>query len=166
MAWAFLIGVLTLPVAEIMVWIRVADAIGGLATLALTVLAILAGSVLLRHGGLGMAFEVRARMARGEPPGPAMFDGLCIALAGFLLLLPGFISDGMALLLMFQPVRLLLLRGIIARVVVAGPGMSGPEMSGHGPTTQSGPTIIDGEYEIIPPQAGPSSPSDHKRLEP
>ncbi|CUW37896.1 putative FxsA cytoplasmic membrane protein [Magnetospirillum sp. XM-1] len=156
MAWAFLVGALTLPVAEIMVWIHVADSIGGLATVALTVLAILAGSVLLRHGGLGMALEVRARMERGEPPGPAVFDGLCIALAGFLLLLPGFISDGLALLLMFRPVRVLLLRAVASRVVVAN----------QGPAPQSGPTVIDGEYEIIPPESGPPPSPDHKRLEP
>jgi UPF0716 protein FxsA len=161
MAWAFLVGVLTLPVAEIMVWIKVSDAIGGLATVALTVLAILAGSVLLRHGGLGMAWEVRARMERGEPPGPAVFDGLCIALAGFLLLLPGFISDGMALLIMFRPVRILLLRAIVSRVAVAEPGAGGPGHAG-----QSGPTIIDGEYEIIPPENPHVPPPDHKRLEP
>jgi UPF0716 protein FxsA len=166
MAWTFLIGVLTLPVAEIMVWIRVAENIGGLATVALTVLAIFAGSVLLRHGGLGMAFEVRARMARGEPPGPAVFDGLCIALAGFLLLLPGFISDAMALLLMFQSVRLLLLRAIAARMVASGQGMGGQDKTGQGRATPSDPTIIDGEYEIIPPDGSPISPSGHKRLEP
>ncbi|EME70435.1 FxsA protein [Paramagnetospirillum caucaseum] len=160
MAWAFLVGILTLPVAEIMVWIRVADSIGGLATVALTVLAILAGSVLLRHGGLGMALEVRTRMARGEPPGPAVFDGICIALAGFLLLLPGFITDAMALMLMLRPVRILLLRVVAARVVVGNPG------AGPGAAPHAGPTIIDGEYEIIPPEPGRSQPSDHKRLEP
>lgn len=156
MAWVFLVGVLTLPVAEIMVWVHVADAIGGLATVALTVLAILAGSVLLRRGGLGMALEVRARMARGEPPGPAVFDGLCIALAGFLLLLPGFITDALAVLVMFRPVRLLLLGLLASRVVVAHPG----------PSSQSGPTVIDGEYEIIPPDSAPPPSADHKRLEP
>ena len=158
MAWAFLVGMLTLPVAEIMVWMHVAESIGGLATVGLTVLAILAGSVLLRHGGLGMALEVRARLERGEPPGPAVFDGLCIALAGFLLLLPGFISDAMALLLMFRPVRLLLLRAIVARAGVVGPGRDG--------AAPGGPTVIDGEYEIIPPESGPTPPTDHKRLEP
>jgi UPF0716 protein FxsA len=156
MAWAFMVGILTLPVAEIMVWVHVSDTIGGLATVALTVLAIFAGSVLLRHGGLGMALEVRARMARGEPPGPAVFDQLCIALAGFLLLLPGFISDFMAVLLMFQPVRLLLLRVLASRIVVGNVGVA----------PSSGPTVIDGDYEIIPPDSTPAAPSEHKRLEP
>lgn len=156
MAWAFLIGVLTLPVAEIMVWIHVADAIGGLATVGLTVLAILAGSALLRRGGLGMALQVRANMARGEPPGPAVFDELCIAVAGFLLLLPGFISDAMAVLVMFRPVRVLLLGALLSRIVVANPGAANP----------AGPTVIDGEYEIIPPESPPSPSPDHKRLEP
>lgn len=164
MAWAFLVGVLTLPVAEIMVWVSVADSIGGLATVGLTVLAILAGSALLRHGGLAMTLDVRARLERGEPPGPAVFDGVCVTLAGFLLLLPGFITDGLALLLLLPPVRALLLRAVVARAVVVGPGMTGA-----GPAAQSGPTVIDGEYEIIPPdsgESGPTAPPDHKRLEP
>jgi UPF0716 protein FxsA len=156
MAWIFVVGVLTLPVAEIMVWVRVSDSIGGLATVALTVLAIFAGMVLLRHGGLGMALEVRSRMARGEPPGPAVFDQLCIAMAGFLLLLPGLISDVMAVLLMSQTVRLLLLRALASRIVVRNADAA----------PSSGPTIIDGDYEIIPPESTRTAPPDHKRLEP
>jgi UPF0716 protein FxsA len=156
MAWAFLVGLLTLPVAEIMVWIRVADAIGGLAIVGLTVLAILAGSALLRGGGLGMVLDLRARLERGEPPGAVVFDGLCVTLAGFLLILPGFISDGLALLLLLPPVRALLLRALLSRVQVVG----------QGPASASGPTVIDGEYEIISPEAGPNPPPDHKRLEP
>ncbi|WP_050750786.1 FxsA family protein [Paramagnetospirillum magneticum] len=151
MAWAFLVGLLTLPVAEVLVWIRVADAIGGLATVGLTVLAILAGSALLRGGGLGLALDLRARLERGEPPGPIVFDGICIAFAGFLLMLPGFISDGLALLLLLPPVRALLLRA-----VVVSPG----------PASPSDPTIIEGEYEILSPEPDPNQPPDHKRLEP
>lgn len=156
MAWAFLVGLLTLPVAEVLVWIRVADAIGGLATVGLTVLAILAGSALLRGGGLGLALDLRARLERGEPPGPIVFDGICITFAGFLLMLPGFISDGLALLLLLPPVRALLLRALVARTVVVGPG----------PTSPSDPTIIEGEYQIISPEPDPNQPPDHKRLEP
>lgn len=158
MAWAFLVGILVLPVAEIMVWIRMADAIGGLATIGLTLLAILAGAALIQRGGLGMALEVRARMERGEAPGPALFNGVCVTLAGLLLMLPGFITDGIALLLLLPVARSLLLRLVTARMVVGGSGFSSPP--------SAGPTVIDGEYEIIPPESGPSDPAEHKRLEP
>ncbi|KIL97885.1 FxsA protein [Paramagnetospirillum magnetotacticum MS-1] len=157
MAWAFLVGLLTLPVAEIMVWIKVSESIGGLATVGLTILAILAGSALLRHGRLGVALDLKSRLERGDPPGPAVFDGICLTLAGVLLMLPGFISDGFALLLLLPPVRALLLQAIVARAVVIG---------AQAPASSSGPTVIDGDYQIITPESEPKPPTDHKRLEP
>jgi UPF0716 protein FxsA len=164
MAWAFLIGALTLPVAEVMVWIRMADAIGGLATVGLTVLAILAGSALMRRGGLGMALDVRARMERGEPPGPAVFEGACITLAGLLLMVPGFITDGIALLLLLPPLRAWLLKLLLARMVLGGAPFAGSAQAPGGD-----PRVIDGEYEIISPDSTPAPDAggkdEHKRLE-
>ena len=161
MAWAFLVAILTLPVAEIMVWIRMADAIGGLATIGLTLLAIVAGSALLRRGGLGTALDLRARMERGEPPGPAVFNGACVTLAGLLLLLPGFITDGFALLLLLPPIRNWLLRQLLARMVLGG-----APFAESGRPSPSGPGVIDGEFRVVDAESAPAEPGEHKRLEP
>lgn len=154
MAWAFLATVAFLAVAEITVWTMAADWLGGAAVVGLTLLSMVAGSILLRRVGLTAALEMRARMERGEPPGPALFDGLCLVLAALLLMLPGLISDGLALLLLLPPVRARLLRAVSARFAVAEAGRP------------AGPPVIDGEYEIIPPESGAATPDRHKRLEP
>ena len=51
------------------------------------------------------------------PPARGMFDALCLLAAGFLLLLPGFLSDGAAVLLLLPPVRALLFRWATNRLV-------------------------------------------------
>lgn len=164
MAWAFLVVVAALATAEITVWTMAADLMGGAAVVGLTLLSVVAGSILLRRVGLTAALEMRARMERGEPPGPALFDGLCLALAALLLMLPGLVSDALALLLVLPPVRARLLRAVSSRFrvseTVAGMGM------GAQPGRPAGPTVIDGEYEIIPPESSPPPPAGHKRLEP
>ena len=81
MAWLIMAGIIALPVAEIMVWIKVADAIGALATIGLTVAAVMVGSAILRRQGLAMLLDARARMELGEAPVAAAFDGLCLAAA-------------------------------------------------------------------------------------
>lgn len=153
MAWAFPLAVFAVAAAEFWVWGAAADLLGGWAVFGLTVLSVLAGSALLRRVGLHAALEMRARMERGEPPGPALFDGLCLTVAALLLMLPGLVSDALALLLLVPAMRAALLRGLSARFTAA-------------PPAGSGPTVIDGEYEIIPPDAPPPTVVEHKRLEP
>lgn len=154
MAWAFPLAVLAMAAAEFWVWGAAADLLGGWAVFGLTVLSVMAGSALLRRVGLHAALEMRARMERGEPPGPALFDGLCLTIAAFLLMLPGLVSDALALLLLVPAVRAALLQALAARFTVVTPAAG------------SGPTVIDGEYEIIPPDDASTPPVEHKRLEP
>lgn len=152
MAWLIMVGIIALPVAEIMVWIKVAESIGALATIGLTVLSVMVGSAILRRQGLAMLLDARARLELGETPLAAAFDGLCLAAAGILLILPGFITDALAGLLLLPPVRALLLRWMASRLVMSGPG-SGP----------ADPTVIEAEYHVV--DTG-EAPPDHKRLEP
>ena len=155
MAWLIMAGIIALPVAEIMVWIKVADAIGALATIGLTVAAVMVGSAILRRQGLAMLLDARARMELGEAPVAAAFDGLCLAAAGILLILPGFITDGVALLLMLPPVRALLLGWAASRLVVTGSAARSAD-----------PTIIEAEYHVVDSEATTKPAQDHKRLEP
>lgn len=158
MGWLIAVGVIALPVMEIMVWIKSADLIGGWGTILLTILAVLAGTRLLRQQGLAILLNARSRMEQGEQPLQAAFDGLCLAAAGFLLVLPGFISDAVALMLMVPPVRSGLRHWVGARMVVV-------QTQSH--TPNSGPVIIDGDYMVIEPTDHIEHPkSSGKRLEP
>jgi UPF0716 protein FxsA len=61
----------------------------------------LAGAYLSLAEGRKVWNEAQKQMQLGQIPGQALIDGICVALGGLLLLLPGFISDiaGLTLLL-------------------------------------------------------------------
>src|SRR3546814_6274569 len=107
-----------MPLLEIAVFIEVGSAIGFWPTLALTCATAGAGSFLLSAQGLATLLRARAQLDQGQLPAREMFDGVCLVLAGGLLVLPGFVTDTLGLLLFFPPCRDLL-RLLIARVVAA-----------------------------------------------
>ena len=109
-----------------------------------------------------------ASLQAGKPPiGPAV-DGMFLMIAGFLLLTPGFIADGLGLVLLVPPVRRAiaawsirrLLRSAQVRTTIFGDDAGrearrararADHARGSGaapPTPQQGP-IIDGEFERL-----------------
>jgi len=112
---AILIG---LPILEIATFIMVGSEIGVLLTIALIVLSGIAGAILLRIQGFGALKRIQAEMAAGRDPGRQLAHGAMIMLAGILLLLPGFITDVLGLLLFIPPVRELAWRILKRRMVI------------------------------------------------
>jgi UPF0716 protein FxsA len=100
---------------EITVLIVVGKAVGILATIGLLVLASVVGMWLLRREGTRtlMAFQEALRTRR--VPAKEMADGMLIAGAGALILLPGFVSDVLALFLLFPPTRAIVSRRFARR---------------------------------------------------
>src|SRR6476620_9555063 len=88
---------LAVPIAEIALTVTIADAIGAGPTLLLLGAGLVLGALLLRSRGLGMLARARTAMERGETPLPEIFDSVCVAVAGILLMIPGFLSDAVAL---------------------------------------------------------------------
>ncbi|OGT98197.1 MAG: hypothetical protein A2298_04055 [Gammaproteobacteria bacterium RIFOXYB2_FULL_38_6] len=93
---------------EIAVFIIVGQAIGVLATLLLIILTTAFGFAILRQQGLSAAQKMYKAMQTHQPvfleQGP---DGL-IVIAGILLIIPGFITDAMGLILLLPFVRKLI----------------------------------------------------------
>ncbi len=118
MARFFALSFLALPLVEIALFIVVGRAIGLFPTLALVILAAIAGGLLLRQQGMGVVERLRNNVSAGTIPGRAMFDTMLIGLAGLLLILPGFLSDAMALLLLLPPLRDRLFSALAGRVRV------------------------------------------------
>jgi UPF0716 protein FxsA len=102
------------PIAELYVAVKIAEAIGVLAMLALLVVAWPAGTWVLRTQGVRAWRRFTAAVLRGRTPGHEAIDGALVLLGGILLLVPGFITDGAGLLLLLAPSRALL-RGLISR---------------------------------------------------
>jgi UPF0716 protein FxsA len=93
------------PLVEIAVFLQVVQWIGVLDTLGLMLVISLGGAWLVKRQGVGTLGRMRAELDAGRVPTGPMTDGGLLALAGFLLLVPGFVTDAFGLLLLLPPVR-------------------------------------------------------------
>lgn len=147
-----LLAFITVPIAEIAVFIEVGGRIGLGFTIALVFLTAVVGTALLRHQGLATLGRVQANLEAGRFPAAEVFDGLCLLVAGALLLTPGFVTDGLGLLLFLPPFRAMLRHFALVRLMQSGKvhlHTTGAPPSGGAP---GGSTVIDGEFEVVPPE--------------
>jgi len=109
-----LLSVLALPLIEIALFIVIGQAIGLLPTLSGIVLTGVIGALVLRWQGVAVLREMQVRLQRGEMPARQMGDAMLIGLAGVLLLLPGYFTDLIGLVLLVPWTRELIYR-LLAR---------------------------------------------------
>jgi UPF0716 protein FxsA len=114
---------LAVPLIEIALFILIGQAIGVVLTLLGVLITAIAGSLLIRWQGMAALRDMQAAMSRGELPARQMGDAMLIGLGGLLLLLPGYFSDALGLLLLIPWTRELLYRLLARnfRVVEVGP---------------------------------------------
>ena len=93
------------PLIEIAVFLQVVQWIGVLDTFAVMLVISLGGAWLVKQQGVGTFARMRAELDAGRVPTGPMTDGGLLAVAGFLLLVPGFVTDFFGLLLLLAPVR-------------------------------------------------------------
>ncbi|TWB46324.1 FxsA family protein [Nitrospirillum viridazoti] len=148
--------------AEIAAFAWVGEKVGVLGTVALVVLSTIVGLWLVQRQGLDALRKV-ARATPGEAPVVA-WDGLCLATAGVLFAVPGFISDLAGIALLVPPVRRALLgqaqrlSGTRFTVRTAGGGMKGGGTYGS-PARPT--TVIDGDFvDVTKPDQGPTLPKE------
>lgn len=138
MVWLILAALIAFPVVEITLFIKSAQWMGVVPTILVALAAGAVGLALLRHQGFTLLMRTRSQFELGEMPVGETFDALCLALAGVLLVLPGFFSDILALFLLLPPVRLGLKLWLASRLV----------QRGNRPP-RSGPQVIETEYHVI-----------------
>ena len=131
---AFLALVVVVVVVEIAVIIQVAHAIGALDTIALLILVSVVGAYLTKHEGFVVLRRLRAQLDAGKVPTAELIDGALVLAAGVLLLVPGFVTGAIGLLILFPPTRALfraiVRRRFTVRVYRGGPGRPGPDDGG------------------------------------
>ena len=119
-----LLFILALPIIEIALFIAIGQAFGLVPTLLGIFITGALGVLVLRWQGMGGLRLLQERLGRGELPGRAMGDAVLIGLAGLLLVLPGYFTDLVGLLLLLPWTRGLLyaLLARHLRVVEVGTG--------------------------------------------
>ncbi|TNE33419.1 MAG: FxsA family protein [Alphaproteobacteria bacterium] len=150
MALLILAALIGIPLVEIMVFIKVGSAIGAFNTILITFLTAAAGLMLLRVQGIGVLMRARAALERQESPAQEIFEGIFLALAGLFLLIPGFVTDAVGFLLFLPPLRHALAAYMAkhSNFVFMGGGRANWKRSSRG-----GDGVIDGEYEVVDPDA-------------
>lgn len=94
-----------IPIAEIIVFIKVGEQIGLLATIGLAIITAIIGTSLLRHQGLSVLQNAQKALDEGRIPVDSVIDGICLLIAGAFLLTPGLITDTIGFLLFIAPLR-------------------------------------------------------------
>ncbi len=158
------LALLGAPLIEIGVFIEVGGRIGLWPTLVLIVGTAIAGAVLLRHQGLLTLARARETVARGGLPVQEVADGVCLLIAGALLLTPGFVTDAAGGLLLFPPARLLVQRWAFRRMIASG-RVSAREYGHEARGTGANRSVIDADYtEIDNNGEGPPNPDNQPRV--
>ena len=113
---------LLVPAVEIAVFIKVGQVIGAWKVLALVFLSAILGVALLRYQSIGVIRRLDRDLKQGRTPDAGLFDGFLIVVGGVLLIVPGFVTDVIGLLLMIPFVRRLVRNFLKSRVTVRGFG--------------------------------------------
>ena len=147
---------LLLPVVEIWLFVKVGENIGAWPTAGLVVVMAVAGIILVRVQGFTVINRARAAMEAGEFPTTALLDGLFVMIAGVLLIVPGFLTDILGILLFIPPLRRGLGKAIWgwlrlrSSLVVRRSGRTDSDSPGR---------IVEGSYREIRPDDAPSDPA-------
>lgn len=137
---------LLFPLIEIAGFIIVGKLIGLLPTLLLIIASSILGGYILRGHTVGQFQQVSQRIQKGEQPTIAALDISLIMLGGFLLIIPGFFTSILGLLVLIPQLRQMLL-GWLVKKGLAGMPYSSAANSDH---------IIEGEFKRDDDQLPPS----------
>jgi UPF0716 protein FxsA len=93
------------PLVELYVIIQVGQWIGALPTIGLLLAAGLIGGPLAASQGRAVWARFNETLAAGRAPTREVFDGVCVIMAGALLVTPGFVTDVLGIGLLLPPLR-------------------------------------------------------------
>ena len=107
MLWKLFLAFTIIPVSEIYILIAIGGQIGILPSIALVILTGIVGASLARSQGLKTLGRIRDSFQQGVVPGEELINALLIAIAGIVLLTPGFLTDAAGLFLLIPATRTL-----------------------------------------------------------
>ena len=107
-----LLIVLGIPVIEIYLFIKVGSQIGAFNTIFLIFITAFFGVVYARYEGFNTLKSGMSQIVKNEVPVYEIISGAALAFASLLLILPGFATDLLGLLIIFPPTRKLIFKKV------------------------------------------------------
>jgi UPF0716 protein FxsA len=129
----FLLAIIGIPAIEIYLFIKVGSQLGGLNTVLLVFITAFFGVTYARYEGFNALKSGMTQMVKNELPVYEIISGAALTFAALLLIIPGFATDFLGLLIIFPPTRKLIFKKVSIK---------------NRPTNKKN-DFINGEYEDI-----------------
>ena len=100
-----LISIITVPIIEIYLFIKIGSQIGAMKTIILILLTAIIGVYYARHEGLNTLKSGFSQLTKNEIPAYEMVSGAAIAFGALLLIVPGFATDFLGFLIILPITR-------------------------------------------------------------
>jgi len=107
-----LILIISIPIIEIYLFIKIGSQIGALPTISLIFITAFIGVIYARYEGFNTLKSGMSQLIKNELPIYEIISGAALAFAALLLILPGFATDVLGLLIIFPPTRKLFLKNV------------------------------------------------------
>ena len=124
-----LLLILLVPIVEIYLFIKIGSQIGAFVTISLIFITAIIGLYYAKYEGLNTLKSAIKQIVKNEIPVYEIVSGAALAFAAFLMILPGFLTDVVGLLIIFPWTRKLLFKKFSKK--------------------KNNKNFIDGEYEDI-----------------
>jgi len=128
---SFILVILLIPIVEIYLFIKIGSQIGAFNTIILVIITAIVGIYYVKYEGLNTLRSAVKQVVKNEVPIYEIISGAALAFAAFLMILPGFLTDLIGLLIIFPWTRKIFLKKISLK------------------KQKNNKNFIDGEYEDI-----------------
>ena len=129
-----LLLIISIPLIEIYLFIKIGSQIGAFNTISLIFITAFIGVIYARYEGFNTLKSGMSQLVKNELPIYEIISGAALTFAALLLILPGFATDLIGLLIIFPPTRKLLLKKVSIK---------------YSKNNQTKQDFINGEFEDI-----------------
>jgi len=109
---SIILVILLVPVVEIYLFIKIGSQIGAFNTISLILITAIVGIYYARYEGLNTLKSGISQIVKKEMPVYEIISGAAIAFAAILMILPGFLTDFLGIIIIFPWTRKLLFKNI------------------------------------------------------
>lgn len=148
--WVFALF-LAVPLIEIALFVTVGGWLGLWPTLAIVVGTGFLGVFIMRQLGLRAMADMQTALRGLQSPVSLMAHNALIMTAGLLLVLPGFLTDTLGLLLLIAPLRQVLITRFAGGIGALRRRKAAPDWR-DGPGLRADAEVIDAEYSELDPE--------------
>ena len=109
---SFILLILLIPIVEIYLFIKIGSQVGAFNTISLILITAIVGLYYAKYEGLNTLRSAINQIVKNEDPIYEIISGAALGFAAILMILPGFLTDVIGLLIIFPWTRKIFLRNI------------------------------------------------------